>query len=278
MEKETSAKKPEKEKFTLIDSLITAMFVPKEYNKLLKLSTGKIIRYVFAVLLLVCLIRYAIPCLGSIAGLGGMEGILMNETPTFALEDGKFYLEEKIEQVDEVSAVCLIIDTTVEEYTKEDVPANMMQAVMISQSNMLVYNSLYGFGAMVESQRFEDWKDLTITNRTVANMSVFIYVGLLFVFVIVWFASMVEYLLMAFFYGGITYLFVKAVIPNLTFRTAYKTAVFAQTIGLIVESITYSLGMETLYMAGGFFNIFITVSLMNKAIVKFKINDEISRG
>lgn len=275
MKRDTSAGKPEEEKFTLIDSLITAMFVPKEYNKLLKLSVGKITRYVFVVLLLVCLIRYAVPVLGSIAGLGGMEGILMNETPQFALEDGKFSYEEKVEQIDEVSRICLIVDTTVDEYTKEDVPANMLQAVLVSENNMLVYNSLYGMGAMVESQRFEDLKELTITNQTVADMSGFLYAGLMFLFVVVWFASIIEYLLMAFFYGGITYVFLKALIPNLKFGTAYKTAVFAQTIGLIVESVTYSLGIETLYMAGGFFNVLVTVSLMNKVLVRFKINDKL---
>lgn len=274
MKRDTSAGKPEEEKFTLIDSLITAMFVPKEYNKLLKLSVGKITRYVFVVLLLVCLIRYAVPVLGSIAGLGGMEGILMNETPQFALEDGKFSYEEKVEQIDEASRICLIVDTTVDEYTKEDVPANMLQAVLVSENNMLVYNSLYGMGAMVESQRFEDLKELTITNQTVADMSGFLYAGLIFLFLVVWFASVIEYLLMAFFYGGITYVFLKALIPNLTFGTAYKTAVFAQTIGLIVESITCSLGIETLYMAGGFFNVLVTVSLMNKVLVRFKINDK----
>lgn len=275
MENETSAKKSGEEKLTLIDSLITAMFVPKEYDNLLKLSTGKIVRYILIVLFLVCLIQYAIPSLGSIAGLGGVEGILMNETPEFALENGEFYLEKKIEQVDEVSGVCFIVDTTVEEYTKDDVPANMMQAVLVSKNNMLVYNSMYGMGAMVESQDFEDLKDLTITNQTVADMSGFIYASLLFVFVIVWFAAIIEYLLTALFYAFFIYMFVKAVIQELTFGTVYKVALFAQTIGVIVESITYSLGVDFLYMAGGFFNVFITILLMNKVIIKFKINDEI---
>lgn len=274
MDNETSAKRSGEEKFTLIDSLITAMFVPKGYDRLLKLSKGKIVRHVLVVLLLVCLVQYAIPSLGSIAGLGGVEGILMNETPAFALEDGKFYLEEKIEQVDEVSGVCLIVDTTVDEYTKEDVPANMMQAVLVSRNNMLVYNSMYGVGAMVESQNFEDLKDLTITNQTVSDMSGFIYASLLFVFVIVWFAAIAEYLLTALFYAFFMYMFVKVVIQDLTFGTVYKVAVFAQTIGVIVEAITYSLGIEFLYMAGGFFNVFVTIMLMNKVIIKFKINDE----
>lgn len=274
MENEASAKKSGEEKFTLIDSLITAMFVPKEYDKLLKLSKGKIVRHVLVVLLLVCMVQYAIPVLGSIAGLGGVEGILMNETPEFALEDGKFYLEEKIEQIDEVSGVCLIVDTTVDEYTKDDVPANMMQAVLVSQNNMLVYNSMYGMGAMVESQSFEDMKDLTITNQTVADMSGFIYASLLMLFVIVWCAAIAEYLLTALFYAFFMYMFVKIVIQDLTFGTVYKVALFAQTIGMIVEAITYSIGMDFLYTAGSFFNIFITILLMNKVIIKFKINDE----
>lgn len=273
MENETFVKQPEKGKFTLIDSLVTAMVAPKEYDKLLMLSKGKIVRYVLVLLLLVCLIQYAIPGLGSIAGLGGVRGILMNETPQFLLEDGKFYLEEKIEQIDEVSGTCFIIDTTVEEYTVDDVPENMMQAVLISQSNMLVYNSMYGSGGTVETQKFEDVKGLKISNEMVADMSVFIYAGLVIAFIVMWIASIAEYLLTALFYAFIVYLFVRMAIQDLEFGTVYKVALFAQTIGVIVEAVTYSLGVEMLYTAGSFFNVFVTVLLMNRVLVRYQIRD-----
>ena len=84
--------------FSLIDSMITAMFLPKEYGKLLKLSNKRIVRYVAVVMFLVCVIQYAILGLGSIAGLGGIQGIVMNEIPEFSLQDGTFYLGEKIEK------------------------------------------------------------------------------------------------------------------------------------------------------------------------------------
>ena len=126
MRNETAANTAKEDKFTLIDSLITAMFIPKEYGKLLKLGAGKIVRYVIVVLLLVCTIQYAIPTLGSIAGLGGLKNIIMNEIPEFSLKDGKFHFSEKIEKIDEVAGVGLIVDTTVEEYTREDVPEKMM--------------------------------------------------------------------------------------------------------------------------------------------------------
>ncbi len=273
MEKQTSAKKNEKEKFTLIDSLITAMFAPKEYDKLLKLSTGKLVRYIVVLLFLVSLIQYAIPTLGSIAGLGGVKGIVLNEIPEFLLEDGTFYFEEKFEKVDEVGGVYFVIDTTVDAYERKDVPENMIQAVMVSKSNMLVYNSVYGLGGMVEIQSFEDFKDYSISNQTVADMSGVIYICLFFVFVLLWFAAIVEYLVTAVFYALFMFILIKAIMPDLQFETVYKVTVFAKTIGALVKAITYCLGIELLYMVGGFFDVFVTVGLMNKVILQSKIND-----
>ena len=273
MEKQTSVKKNEEEKFTLIDSLITAMFAPKEYHKLLKLTTGKVVRYIVILLFLVCVIQYAIPILGSIAGLGGVEGIILNEIPEFSLEDGKFYFEEKYEKRDEVSGVYCVIDTTVDAYTREDVPKNMIQAVMISESNMLVYSSVYGLGGMVEVQNFEDLKGYTISNQTIADMSGVIYICLFFVFVLLWFAAIVEYLLVAAFYAVFMFILMKAIMPDLRFETVYKVTVFAKTIGAIVEAITYCLGGELLYTTGSFFSVLITMILMNKVILQCKISD-----
>lgn len=273
MEYKASEKKSGEEKFTLIDSIITAMIAPKEYNKLLKLPTGKVVKYVVVLLLLVCLIQYAIPTLGSIAGLGGMEGILMNETPAFSFEDGKFYLEEKIETTDEVSGIYLVIDTSVDEYTRDDVPANMIQAVMVSESNMLVYNSVYGLGAMVESQSFEEWKDISFSNQSIADMSGMIYLCLFFVFVLLWFATIVEYLITALVYSLFMYILVRTIMQHVDFGTVYKVTVFAQTIGVIVEAITYSIGIELLYATGIFFNVVTTVILANIAVLQLKMND-----
>lgn len=273
MEYKASEKKSGEEKFTLIDSIITAMIAPKEYNKLLKLPTGKVVKYVVVLLLLVCLIQYAIPTLGSIAGLGGMEGILMNETPAFSFEDGKFYLEEKIETTDEVSGIYLVIDTSVDEYTRDDVPANMIQAVMVSESNMLVYNSMYGLGAMVESQSFEEWKDISFSNQSIADMSGMIYLCLFFVFVLLWFATIVEYLITALVYSLFMYILVRTIMQHVDFGTVYKVTVFAQTIGVIVEAITYSIGIELLYATGIFFNVVTTVILANIAVLQLKMND-----
>lgn len=260
--------------FSLIDSMITAMFLPKEYGKLLKVSNKKIVRYVAVVVLLVCIIQYAILGLGSIAGLGGIKGIVMNEIPEFSLQDGKFYFEEKLEKKDEVSGVYLLIDTSQKEFTRDDVPQNMLQAVLVSESNMVVYNGISGLGGMVETQSFDIYKDIVINNQSVADMSGLIYLALFFFFVLLYFAAIVEYLFYALLYAGFTYFVVKTIMIDLEFGDVYKITLFAQTIGQIVEAVTYCLGIELLYMAGSIFAVMTTVVLMNRAIQEFHVTRE----
>ena len=268
-------KSSDKEKsLSLIDSMITAMFLPKEYGKLLKLSNKRIVRYVAVVMFLVCVIQYAILGLGSIAGLGGIQGIVMNEIPEFSLQDGTFYLGEKIEKVDEASGIYLLIDTSQKEFTRDDIPQNMLQAVMVSESNMVVYNAIGGLGGMVETQDFDIYKDVVINNQTLADMSGLIYLFLFFVFVLLYFAAIVEYLLYALIYAGFTYFVVKTIMIDLEFGEVYKITLFAQTIGKIVVAVTYCLGMELLYMAGSIFAVMTTVVLMNRAIQEFHVTKE----
>lgn len=273
MKTDMDEKKNREDKLTLVDSIITAMFIPKDYGKLLKFRPGKMVLYIVVVTLLVSLIQYAIPGLGSIAGLGGMKQIIMNEFPKFSLEDGKFYFEERIEQKDEVAGIYMILDTSIEAFEKKDIPENITQAVLVSETNMLVYNSVYGLGGMLDIQNFSDFKDVSISNKTVADKSSLIYIGLFFVFVSMYVAAIIEYLMTALFFTVFSYMFMKLVMNNLSFGTVYKVAIFAKTIGIIVESVTVCLGMELLYLAGGFFNIIVTAMIINKVIVKYRMHE-----
>ncbi len=267
MENENISKSKKEEKCTLIDCMIIAMFSAKEYPKLLKLSKRKVVWYIVIVSLLIGVVQYAIPVLGSLAGLGGVEGIFTHEVPEFSLQDGELYVEERIENADEVTGVYLLIDTTVDTFTKKDVPGNMMQAVLISKSNILVYSSVYGMGAMVEEEKFESLKDVVFSNQTVIDYSAAIYISLLFAFIGMWIFVALEYLLTALFYAGFMYLLLKGIMPELTFATVYKVFLFAQTIGAIAVAISYCLGSSMLFMAAGFFRVIVTLAMSNKVLL-----------
>lgn len=202
------------EKMKLSDRFITAMFLPKEYGKLLKLKMNKIVSFIVCLILLVTTIQFAIPNLAAIAGMGGIKNIVLNVVPDFSLKDGVFYYDEKLEQKDEEMQMYVLIDTSVEEFTKEDVPDNMIQAILVSKSNMLVFNSMGGLGTFQES-KFSDLKGITVTNQSVANMAPFIYATLLFFFGIAYIFTMGKYLFMAIIYAGMVFFLFEHFCGNL---------------------------------------------------------------
>ncbi len=134
------------EKMSIADRFITAMLAPRDYGKLLKLSSGSVVGFFALVIFLVSFIQYAIPTLGAVAGLGGVRNIIENQIPQFSLENGTFTLDEKIEQQDNSMGVYIIVDTDKKKFTKDDIPANVVEAIMVSKSNMILYNEVAGVG------------------------------------------------------------------------------------------------------------------------------------
>lgn len=251
----------------MADCFVISMFSPKEYGKLLKLGTGKMVCYLLLLTLLVSVIQYAIPVLSAVAAMDGMKAIILNEMPQFSLKDGKLSVSQKLEQSDEQAGVYMILDTGVKEYQKEDIPENVIEAIMVSESNILVYNSLTGMGGMVQQTRFSDFKELSIDNQSVADKSGLIYAGMFSVFIMLWFFTMVKYLITALFYAFMMFILVRTITMDTTFKMVYVAALFAQSIGTIVAAVTYCVGNSLFIMAGGIFNVFITVSLMNRALI-----------
>lgn len=264
----------EPKQMNITDRFITAMFLPKEYGRLLQLSIGKLISFLVLLILLVSVIRYVVPVLGAIAGMGGMKNIIMNELPEFALQDGTFTLDEKLERTDELSGVYIIVDTSVDEYTKADVPANMVEAIMVSKSNILVYNEVMGMGGMVQENKFADYKDITITNETIAKNSFLIYFCLLILWIMLYAFEMIKYLLAGLFYAIVMFLLVQTMMVESTFGEVYRTAIYAQTTGAIVNAVMYCINIPILILTGNSFAMLITVILMNKAFAQIRLQSD----
>lgn len=265
----------EPETMNMADRFITAMFLPKEYDKLLKLKVGKMVSYLAVLLLLISVIHYAIPALAAIASLGGIRNIALREIPEFSLENGVFSYEEKYEKLDKDMGVYILIDTETEAFSKEDIPADMVEAIMVSKSNILVYNSVSGLGGIVQESIFaREFKGITINNQILADGSLFIYMLLLVIFAVIYCGTVVGYLFSALFYALIMYLLMKTMMMDLTFGTVYRIALYAQSIGAVVVAITYCVGSPLFLMAGSAFNMLITVMIMNRALIQMKLQED----
>ena len=274
-DREEKMRKREAHQMKMADCFTTAMFLPKEYDNLLGLKMRKTIGYVLLLVLLTSVIQYAIPALGAIAGVGGIKNYILNGLPDFALHDGSFFLDSKVEETDESIGSYLVIDTDVNAYTKEDVPQGAMQAIMISKTNMLFYSNIVGPGGMVQDYAFKYFKDLTITNETVAGQTFWIYACLVLLFASRYGYSMVRYLLMTLLYAGMLYLLTRTMMKENAFGKLYKLALFAQSIGVIVVAVTVCLNIPLLIIGGDIFHIVTTIYIMNRFLL-YKEKDAVA--
>ena len=265
----------QEKEMNMADRFITAMFLPKEYEKLLRLSTGKLVGFVALLILLVTVIRYAVPVLGAIAGMGGMKNIIMNEVPDFKLENGVFTLGERLERTDEINGIYMVVDTSVDKYTSEDVPPNMIEAIMVSKSNMLVYNQVAGVSEMMQDSPFSDFQGITLSNKIVAGQSHVIYFCLGIILVMMYFVEMIKYIGAGLFYAILMNLMVRAMMVETTFGEVYKMSLYAQAVGVIVNAVMCCINIPILVLAGGSFSMLITIMIMNRAFMQIKMKSEI---
>lgn len=256
------------------DRFLTAMFLPREYGKLLDLKIGKVISYFFWLVLLVSVIQYAIPALGAIAGLGGIKNIVLNEIPEFSLKEGKFSYADKVEQENNSSGMYFLVDTNVDKFTKDDIPEDAMEAILVSSTNILVCNNVSGLGGIVQEDTFDHYKDFTITNQTVADSSTVLYVVMFFVFVLLYAMTLVKYLFSGLFFAVVMHLLTRTMLMEMEFGKVYKVALFAQSIGVIVAAITYCINNTLFILAGSAFNMLITIIIMNKALIQMKMEQK----
>ncbi len=256
------------------DRFLTAMFLPKEYGKLLELKMGKVVSYLFLLLLLVSVIQYAIPVLGAIAGMGGIKNIIMNEVPEFSFKEGIFSYDGKVEKLDESAGVYFLVDTSVDRFTKEDVPEDIVEAILVSSTNILVCNNIAGMGNVIQEDTFDYYKDFVVTNQTMADLSSVIYIVIFFVFILLYILTFIKYLFSGLFYAFVMYLLTRTMLLEMEFGKIYKIALFAQSIGAVVIAVTYCINTAIFILAGSAFNMLITVILMNKALLQMKIEQD----
>lgn len=270
METNNSFVENNSEKITVADRFLIAMFSPKEYGKILKEKTNKAVWFTILLIFLCTMIRYVIPTVALIAGMGGMKDIIINEVPEFSLENGEFTLEKRIEKDDELSGVYVLIDTDVKKFTNDDVPKGVVEAVLVSKTNMLVYNEYTGFTGETQEALFSEWKDITITNKTIIDNVGFIYFGIVIMLISMYFFELSKYLMMGLFYSLFMLVYVKMFMLPTSFGQVFKTSVYAQAIGTLVYAITCCIGNATLIFAGNVFEILITFSIMRKVIFPIK--------
>lgn len=257
----------EKDKITMIDRFMIAMFSPKEYGKLLKEKTSKLVSFLFLLIFLFTLAHYVIPGAAMLAGMGGIRGIVTREIPDFSFENGEFTVDKRIEKDDEISGIYVLVDTDVERFTEEDVPGNVMEAVLVSKTNLLVFNEYSVYSGKSQEMLFSDMKDSRLNNNMLADMAPMLYFFIGIFVIMLYFSEFCKYMLWGLFFAIFITLYSNVWMHPVEFGRAYKTSMYAQAIGTLVYAITCGFGNSMFMFAGNFFQIIMSFSIMRRVLV-----------
>ena len=253
---------------SMADRFITAMFLPNEYNSLLKLKMSKVISYFCVLILLASVVQFAIPALAAVAGYGGVRAYILNELPEFSLKNGELFVDEVIEEDNSDAGVYMIVNTDVVKYTEDDIPKEMLQAMMVSKTNIIMYNNITGMNGLVQEQPFSLYGSLNIDNESIAAMAPVIYVCMFFIFVMLYIVSFVRFLLAGVMYAVIMLLLSKILMTDLSFGKIFEISLFAQTVNVLVTAVAYCIGSDVLILSATTFGMIITVLIMNRVLFK----------
>ena len=254
----------------LADRFLIAMFSPKEYGRILKEKQSKLVQFLFVLILLITMVRYLIPTLAMVAGMGGFEKILTKEIPTFSIENGELSIDKRVEQKDEINGVYLLVDTDEKKFSEKDIPDDVIEAVMVSGSNMLVYNKYMATGQKCSEIKFSDWKDFVLNNQVLVNHVGYFYLGIGIMVITMYFVEFAKYLLIGLGYALFMLLYSNLLMRPVSFGKAYKTSMFAQAIGTIVYSITCGIGNAVFIVSGNVFQFMVALFILQRVLLPIK--------
>ncbi|MDF2612173.1 MAG: hypothetical protein K0R92_3647 [Lachnospiraceae bacterium] len=208
-------------KMNFFEQLFYSVIKPKQYYRLTKVSGGRLTGFVFLFLFLISLFSI-LPMLSSTLGAHGFIRTLQEELPDFELSGGELYVSERYE-VDENNSYVLI-DTTVDRFTYEDIDEAYDQVVLVSRTNMLNYRS-YG---RIQEINFDDLLGFHMNNATLNKIIPLIYPIIILIAVFIYLFVLAAYYVTALLYSLVG-LFVSYVShANLTYATIFKTAIYSK--------------------------------------------------
>lgn len=243
-------------KISIIDQFMLAVSKIKEYPKLVKQKMGRAVNYAFLVTLLITCIAYLIPLFGFHISIGGYEKFFLESIPSFAIENGEMKMDGKIDI--NMGGVVILADSSKQEYTSGDLKEDAMLQLLISKSNVI----LYEFGKAFEI-KLSSLSQFKVTNQTLVEFIPALYVGEVFSILIMLVIQFFRYLVGACGYAilGLSLASMRKV--SLSFSELVKIGIYGKTLaaiaGAINEAMGYPIGVEYWYSVGMCISLFYVI-------------------
>ena len=122
-------------KLRLIDRLSIAVTSPKNYDELVKLSTGKVVTYMILISFLLAFIEFGINAITYVARIGGFENLILNSMPKFTYQDGTLDMEDEFSM--DVGSATIYVNTDYTDITLDDINSDGIY-IAFGSSNVIM--------------------------------------------------------------------------------------------------------------------------------------------
>lgn len=220
----------EQTRLNFFQQIYYAICKPTRYYRLTKVSNGRLTGFVFLFVLITSLFSI-IPIIIDMVGPNGIIQVLREDLPEFEMIDGELWVSETYEGEEAGSYVR--VDTGVDKFSYDDIDKSYYQVVLISRTNMIVYQS---FGRTQEID-FSDLRGLDFDNSIIDAIIPFVYIILIIVVVLVYLFKVAWYFFLALL-ASLLGLIVSAISrARLLYATIYKTAVYSLVTVSLLDAI-----------------------------------------
>ncbi len=258
-------------KVGFLEQFYNAMFKPGFYSQFSKFKASSSIIYVVIFMVFMGLVRLGMPAAAWIAGQGGLDNLIRNKLPEFTIVNGHFDISKDFEtNIDDT--IYVVADRGVKSYTYNALTKEQQATYTIA----LGRDTIYIMPGSAKYAQTLDWSfivgDREINNNTLLNNIVYIYLEIVLYLIVGIITMALGYLMSTAIYALIGYNFSRMLKIELTYGKVYKLALYAGTLGYVINSIVMLLSKNlSIYMATSTISMLVTVFILNSGIVAHKL-------
>ena len=260
----------ENSKISFLKQIILAITKPKEYKKLSKVKGGRLVGFVFLLVLITTILSPGITFVKTVIGSEDVISSLYNNAPDFSLQEGEFYIEEPYEFKDIDSNSYILLDSDVAFFERKDIDPSFDTIILISKTNIIIYTD-----SEIKEYTLDVFDFMDINKESLLSLKPIFTVILGFGFVIVYFALVSWYFFSSLLYSIIGVFVSNVTKSNLSFGTIFKMAVYSKVTIKILYAILNLANISISNNLSNLIAIAVTSIYLVMGILSYKSTDEV---
>jgi len=241
----------EKIKLNFFQQIKNAILKPTEYYRLSKLSGGRTTGFVFLFVFIITLFTI-VPMTYDVVGPNGVAKYVNESLPEFKMEDGQLNVAEKF--VEDDGNNYILVDTSVEKFTTDDVKDTYKQVILVSKTNLIMFQN-----SSTREFSFSDLNGLSFDNSIVKAFIPFIYIIFFVAMIFLYLFGVAWYYITVLLYSLVGLIVSSVSNLRIPYKRIFKVAIYSKVTASFITVIINLIGDNTALKPSGLLSLFIAI-------------------